>query len=394
MTLLKTVGFAVLLSMTSAVPVFAQQYAARQTGDVVRLEDTKNQTVVSIIPSVGNIAFEMTVKGHNILRWPYASVEEFKAKPGMSALPFVGPWMGRLDEQAFYANGKRYAFDMELGNVRGAVPIHGFLTTTNRWQLVEAKADGRSAWVTSRLDFYKDPQWMKQWPFAHTIEITHRLQDGVLEVETRIHNLSVEPMPLAVGYHPYFRLTDSLRADWTLSVPAKTLWTFKAGTKLPDGVTVPATQLFPNPESIRLGDYDLDDGLTDFVKDAQGRAHFVVKGKQQQLDIMFGPNWDVINIWSPNPAGTGRGGNRIVNPNAPAPTPARGATPPAAGTQPAGRGGGQGGGNADPNFIAFEPMASLSNGLNLAHKGLYKEQQYVQPGATWSATFWVKPSGF
>jgi aldose 1-epimerase len=357
-------AFVILSFLASAVPAFAQQYVARQTSDVVRLEDTTNQTVVSIIPSVGNVVHEMTVKGHNVLRWPYKSVDEFKAKPGMSALPFVGPWMGRLDEQAFYANGKRYAFDMELGNVRGAVPIHGFLTTNNRWQLVEVKADGRSAWATSRLDFYKQPDWLKQWPFAHTIEITHRLQDGVLEVETKITNLSTEPMPLAVGYHPYFRLTDSTREEWTLSVPAKTLWTFKAGTKLPDGVTVPAAQLFPNPDSIPLKDYNLDDGLTDFARDPQGRAHFVVKGKQQQLDIMFDPNWSVINLWSPNPAGTGLGGN------------------------------GKGGGGADPNFIAFEPMASLSNGLNLAHKGLYKDQQYVRPGATWTATFWVKPSGF
>jgi aldose 1-epimerase len=359
--------------LAGSVAARAQQYTAQHANDVVRLEDATHQIVVSIIPSVGNIAFEMKVKGHDVLRWPYASVDDFKAKPGMSALPFVGPWMGRLDEQAFYASGKRYAFDMESGTVRGAVPIHGFLTTTNQWQLIEAKADGRSAWATSRLDFYRQPQWMKQWPFAHTIEITHRLQDGVLAVETRLHNLSVDPMPVAVGYHPYFKLTDSTREEWTLSLPAKTLWTFKQGTKLPDGVTVPAEQLFPNPASIALRDYDLDDGLTDFVRDGDGRAHFIVKGKQQQLDIMFGGNWSVINVWSPNPAGTGRGGNRVVTSNAP----------------PAGRGGG----TADPNFIALEPMASLSNGLNLAQKGRYT-QQYVQPGATWSATFWVKPSGF
>ena len=389
MTISTTLGLAVLISVGSSLPASAQQYVARHTRDVVQLEDTRNQTVVSIIPSVGNIAFEMKVKGHNVLRWPYASVEDFKAKPGMSALPFVGPWMGRLDEQAFYANGKRYAFDMELGNVRGAVPIHGFLTTNNQWQLVELKADGTSAWVTSRLDFYKQPQWMKQWPFAHTIEMTHRLQEGVLEVETRIINMSAEPMPLAVGFHPYFKLTDSTREEWTLSVPAKTLWTFRAGTKLPDGVTVPAQQLFPNPQSIALKDYNLDDGLTDFVRDPQGRAHFIVKGKQQQLDVMFGPNWTVINLWSPNPAGTGLGGNLVVDPNPPAR-----ATAPGTSNPPVGRAGGRGGGNADPNFIAFEPMASLSNGLNLAQRGLYKDQQYVQPGATWSASFWVKPSGF
>jgi aldose 1-epimerase len=391
MTSRNTFVLAAAISIATSLPASAQQYTARHTGDVVQLEDTKNQTVVSIIPSVGNIAFEMKVKGTNVLRWPYASVEEFKARPGLSAIPFLGPWANRLDEQAFYANGKRYAFDMDLGNVRGAIPIHGFLTTTNEWQFVEAKADGKSAWVTSRLDFYKQPMWMKQWPFAHTIEMTHRLQDGVLQVETTITNMSAEPMPVSVGFHPYYRLTDSTREEWTISVPVKTHWLL-AGTKAPTGETEPAVKLFPNPQSIALKDYNLDDVFTDLVRDAQGRAHFIVKGKQQQLDVMFGPNWNGATIWSPNPAGTGLGSNAIVNTNAPA----RAASPPAnaAGNAPAGRGGGRGGGNADPNFIAFEPTTGMSNGLNLAQRGLYKEQQYVQPGATWSASFWVKPSGF
>ena len=62
---------------------------------------------------------------------------------------------------------------------------------------------------------------MKQFPFAHTIEITHRLHDGVLEVTTRIENLSAEPMPVAIGFHPYFQLTDSTRDEWTISVGAQ-----------------------------------------------------------------------------------------------------------------------------------------------------------------------------
>src|SRR5262245_24791266 len=82
----------------------AQQYSARRKGETVVLEDAKNQTVVSILTTVGNIAFSMTVKGHDVLRWPYASIEEFKARPGLSGIPFVGPWANRLDEQAFYAN--------------------------------------------------------------------------------------------------------------------------------------------------------------------------------------------------------------------------------------------------------------------------------------------------
>ncbi|HEY7286590.1 MAG TPA: hypothetical protein VH497_14170, partial [Vicinamibacterales bacterium] len=174
-----------MLAAAAVVPPQQPPYAARQRGDVVQLEDAKARTIVSVAPSAGNIAFEMTVKGQNVLHWPYASLQEFKAKPAMAGIPFVGPWANRLDETAFYANGTRHAFDMELGNVRGPIPIHGFLTTTDRWQVVETKADERSAWVTSRLDFSRQADWMKQWPLAHMIDLTYRLQDGVLEVRTK-----------------------------------------------------------------------------------------------------------------------------------------------------------------------------------------------------------------
>src|SRR5688572_8256365 len=201
-----------------------QPYSSQQTGSVVQLNDVRNQTTVSILPALGNLAVEMKVKGHNVLRFPFQSVGEYKGGSGSIGIPFLAPWADRLDEQAFYANGKRYAFDMSLGNVRGTNPIHGFLTSASEWQVADVRADGQSAWVTSRLEFFKHPSWMKQFPFAHTIEMTHRLRDGVLEVATRIDNLSIEPMPVAVGFHPFFQLTDSPRDEWTLSVAAKTHW--------------------------------------------------------------------------------------------------------------------------------------------------------------------------
>ena len=148
----------------------------------------------------------MTVNGRNIL--------------GPLGIPFLGPWANRLDEQAFYANGKRYALNMDLGNVRGAHPIHGFLSAAV-WEVVDAKADEGAAWVTSRLDFLSQPDWMAQFPFAHTIVMTHRLRDGVLDITVALHNVSAAPMPVAIGFHPYFALTDAPRDAWTIGLAAR-----------------------------------------------------------------------------------------------------------------------------------------------------------------------------
>ena len=341
-----------LISIVGSAPAVAQPYSIRRDGDVVELQDLKSRTTVAIATSVGNIAFEMKVNGTNVLWWPYSSVDGFKANPGMSGIPFVGPWANRLDEQAFYANGKRYAFDMELGNVRGAIPIHGFLTTID-WRIVDAKADATSAWATSRLDFYKQPAWMKQFPFAHTIEMTYRLQNGSLEVATTIENLSAEPMPVAIGFHPDFRLGDSPRDEWTISIGARTRWLL-AATKVPTGETQPIAQFFPNPQAVRLRDYDLDDVFGDLIRDSSGRAMMSVKGRTQEVQVALGPLWRAAVVWAPKPSAPGQ----------------------------------------DRNFICFEPMAGITNAMNLAQKGLYKELQSIPPGGTWRESFWIQPRGF
>lgn len=360
--------------LAAATPAAAQPYAALRDGDVVRLRDEAHQIEVAIVPGLGNIAFEMTVKGHAILHWPYASLAEFRSRPALSGLPFLGPWANRLDETAFYANGRKYSFDMELGNVRGAIPIHGFLSTSDRWQVVELRADATAAWLTSRLEFYREPAWMKQWPFAHTVDMTYRLEAGTLEVLTSIHNLSAEPMPVAIGYHPYLTLTDSRREEWTIAVPARLRWLL-APTKLPTGETEPADGLFPDRHAAALDDYNLDDVFSDLERDAGGRATVSVRGKSQRIDVVLGPRYRSVVLWAPHPANTGRGSQAFSPPAQPARSAAGQAAP-------------------DRNFICIEPMAGITNGINLAHRGLYPEMQSVPPGGTWRESFWVKPSGF
>ena len=326
--LLLVVGLAAL-----AFPslVFAQ-YAVRRSDDLVRLEDLAHQVVVSIAPSAGNLTRELTVKGRNVL--------------GPLGIPFLGPWANRLDQQAFYANGKRYALNMDLGNVRGAHPIHGFLSKAE-WTVIEAKTDGASAWVTSRLEFFRQPDWMAQFPFAHTIEMTHRLRDGVLDVTVELHNLSAEPMPIAIGFHPYFTLSDAPRDGWTIALAARTEWEL-ADDKIPTGVTRPIERRFPDPRAAPLRDHDLDHVFADLIRDASGRATMTVRGVSQRIDVGFGPNYHAAVVYAPK----GR------------------------------------------DFICFEPMAAITDALNLSHRGLYTDLQQVAPGGTWKETFWIHPSGF
>ncbi len=220
------------------------------------------------------------------------------------------------------------------------------MTYATQWKVIESRADKDSAWVTSRLEFWREPSWMAQFPFAHTIDMTYRLRGGVLEVATAIENLSSEPMPISVGYHPYFQVADAPRDEWTVSVAARREWLLSPD-KLPTGETRPIEQFFPNPAQIRLGDFDLDHVFDDLVRDPSGRAVMSVKGKSQRIDVTFGPNYRAAVLYAPLKV---------------------------------------------KEFICFEPMVAISNAMNLAQRGVYKELQTVAPGQTWRESFWIPPS--
>ena len=358
---------AAVVPLLLAVPLISSaQYAAERVGDVVRLTDQQHQTSVAILPNVGDLVFSMTVKGQEVIHFPYASIAAFKEHPGYAGIPFLAPWANRLDEQAFYANGKKYSFNMSLGNVRGETPMHGLLTQASSWETVELKADKTSAWLTSRLDFYKHPDWMAQFPFAHTIEITQRLHDGVLEVHAKLVNLSTDPMPVAIGFHPYFQLTDSGREDWSIGVGAKSHYLLNSA-KMPTGETEPISNVFRDPTAAVLKEYSLDDVFGDLTRDSQGRSTFTVSGKKQRVTVQFGPRYHAAILFSPTP--------RVASaPQANAQQPPRPAE--------------------DPNFICFEPMASITDAMNLEHAGKFTGVQSIPPGGTWEESFWMIPSGF
>jgi aldose 1-epimerase len=338
-----------LLSLS--LTVVAQNYTAVETSDhgvaVVRLADAEHGVEVAIVPSVGNIAYEMKVHGKNILYFPAPDLSEFQQKPTLAGIPFLAPWGNRLDQQAFWANGKKYAFDMTLGNVRGAIPIHGLLSSSPYWRVSELKADAHAAHVTSKLEFWKYPELMRQWPFAHEYEMTYTLAAGALQVNIAVSNLSSEPMPLAIGFHPYFRIPDVPRNDWVGRIPARQ-------RVITDARLIPTGQYKPMDlaDPFLLENRTLDDGFIDLDRDPDGRARFYIASSGKTIEVLFGAKWQAAVVWEPN----------------------------------------DGKGQPQP-FLCFEPMAGITNAINLFHEGKYPELQMVPAGGKWSESFWVRTSG-
>jgi aldose 1-epimerase len=337
-----------------AVMSQAQNYKAERITEhgvsIVRLSDSARGVEVSIASSIGNTAYEMKVHGQNILWFPYADVSEFQKaqQPQMNGVPFLAPWANRLDPQGFWANGKEYRFDMQLGNVSGETPIHGLVRYSALWKVTDAAADKDSAHITSKLEFWKYPELMKQWPFAHEYEMTYRLSNGELEVRVTVSNMSAEKMPVAIGFHPFYRIPNVPRDEWVGHIPARR-------RVIADSRLIPTGEYKPMdlPDPFPLKGRTLDDGFVDLERDSQQRAHFYIESRGKKVEAIFGPKYQASVVWEPNNA---EGSPR--------------------------------------DFICFEPMAGITNAINLNHAGKYPELQTVASGAKWTESFWIRASGF
>jgi aldose 1-epimerase len=340
-------SFAVLLvSCVSPPPGYAVDRVMVDGIEVIRLRDDARSIEVSVVPLLGNNAWQMRVSGKDIFWSPYRSLKELRDKPVQLGNPLLAPWANRIDGEAWWANGKKYLLNPDLKNFRydnNRKPIHGLLVHAPEWKVTEVRADKSSATVTSRLEFWREPDYMAQFPFAHNITMTYRLKDGALEVETTIENLSSETMPLSMGYHTYYRLNDSPRDDWKVHIAARD-HVLISEALIPTGATEPMP--FADPHGLRNS--QVDDIFTNLIRDTAGRAEFWVQGRNEKIRVLFGPKYDVAIVYAP---------------------PGR-------------------------EFICFEPMVGLTNAFNLAHAGLYRNLQSIAPGASWKESFWIIPEGF
>ena len=155
-------------------------------------------------------------------------------------------------------------------------------------------------------------------------------------------------MPLAIGFHPYYRIPDIPRDQWILRMPARKA-VVADDRRIPTGEF--KTMDLPNP--LPLKDRTLDDGFTDLERDANGRALFSIEAGEKQIEMFFGPRYPVAVIWEP-------------------------ASPP----------------GQTLDFICVEPMAGVTNAINLNHAGKYSELQTVPANGKWTESFWIRAKGF
>ena len=301
----------------------------------VRLADDASNVEAVIVPSFGNRTIRLLVEGENILHFPFETIPAAKADRSTNGIPFLAPWGNRMAGGGFRTNGREFHFNEKLGTLRmdaNGLPIHGMLVSSPLWQIAAMGADAAGAHVTSRLEFWKRPELLANWPFAHSYEMTHKLADGVLEVTTAILNRSGERMPVSIGFHPYFRIPGVARDQLSVHLPVRRHVETDARL-IPTGEFKPVNF----PPQLPLKGQRFDDGFVGL----EPNPVFRLEGGGKQIEVAFGPKYQVAIVYAP----------------------------------------------PDKDFVCFEPMTALTNGVNLAADGKYANLQEIEPGGEWRESF-------
>jgi len=316
------------------------------------LIDSARNMDLGIAPDMGNFAYEFKVNGKDVLIPPESFKSYLEKRWFGSGIPFLAPFANRIDGDHYYFQGKKYLLNDSLGNILHVppknFPLHGVIVFDPRWEVVESGAsDTQGAFVTSRLEFYKYPDLMAQFPFAHVYEVTYRLKDGKLECTTKVENIGGSPMPVHFGYHPYFR-PEGPREEWTISVGAEKHWIVDEAL-IPSGETEPTESFLAGvTKSFTLGKQFIDDGFSALKRDSEGHGRIWVRGKTGKIEVVYGKEFDFAIVYAP----------------------------------------------LDNTLICIEPQTGPTNAFNLVHEGKFKGLIALDPGKSFSATYWIVPSGY
>ncbi len=168
------------------------------------------------------------------------------------------------------------------------LPIHGTLGAEPGWELVRLATDARSAVMVSRFDVGAHPELMESFPFPHVLTVEHRLDPTALTVATTLRATGRRRVPVAFGWHPYFRLPGSRRSALRVGLPARRqLELDDRGIPTGGGWRLPA-------EEKALGGHAIDDLY------ALGRErHLSLSSGDRALRVLFDRNYGYLQVYAP-----------------------------------------------------------------------------------------------
>ncbi len=289
--------------------------------------------VASYVPTAGMVCCSLRLAGGELLG-QRKGLAAYAERGSTMGIPLLHPWANRLARMGYRLGD--VAVELPPGSPRihddgQGLPIHGLLAGCSAWRVEAAEVRDGAALLSARLDFAAQPELLELFPFPHELSMEVTLSGPHLDVRTTLRATGDRRVPVAFGYHPYFRLPDLPRASWELTLPVRRRVRLDERC-LPTGET---EAVVPRPGPLADGVYD------DLYDELAPDPVFVLAGGGRRIEVAFTEGYPVAVVYAP----------------------------------------------ADDDVVCFEPMTAPTNPFEGGG-----ELASVEPGASFSAAFRVTVS--
>ena len=254
----------------------------------VLLKDPASPLTAVFVPGAGMVGTSLAEDGVEYLGQRRGLDAYIDAGKTMG-IPILYPWANRLSANTYEVDDAVVALSAGTDGVRTdehGAPIHGVLAAHPGWS-VTSRSDNS---LTAELDFGADPRLLRVFPFPHVLTQRVTLADRTLTIETTVTPTTATSVPLCFGYHPYLRIPDVPRAEWTLTTPGM--------RHLPvddSGIPTGEHSAWAGGEAT-LRDTTYDDGFDQ----VPAGAVFALSGGDRRIEVTFERGYPAAQLFAPS----------------------------------------------------------------------------------------------
>lgn len=183
------------------------------------------------------------------------------------------------------------------------VAMHG-LMLTSKFANIQQRSTPYASTVSG---VFHAGNWDGHWPSSTDVNIRVVLRNDAVEFFVTAKDVGKDPLPMGIGWHPYFAIPSGDRKQARLHLPAdKVAVMNNYDDVFPTGevtlVKDASKYDFTAPEGKALDDIYLDDNFQDLKRDASGSATSTVTDPESQYGIRIraeSPEIKSIQVYSP-----------------------------------------------------------------------------------------------
>jgi len=228
---------------------------------------------------------------------------------GAILLPFPNRIRGTLspDGKTLETNigGKQVSLPANWHGKNPGAPVHAMhgLIFASKFEDVKHD-DGAAASNVSALLHAGD--FNGHWPSKTDVSVRMSLSDQAMDIAVTAKNVGHEPLPMAIGFHPYFNFPSGDRQQGRLHLSAdERAPATNYDDVFPTGQMVPVKGTpfdFTNPQGTALGSLFMDDCFTHLQRSSDGAAHIEIidpKAHYGLRILALSPQMKAIQVYAP-----------------------------------------------------------------------------------------------